>query len=237
MRPFLPLVVLLAAAPTAAAATIRAYDVRVQVGPTGAADVEAVIRVEDARGTLRVPAGFAGVTDLALVDGPDGTTVAAEPSAKQTLLRIVLAPSAPASATLTLRFRTGTVVAEGAAAGAPRLLRHALLNSQPDTIEAYTARVILPPGSRVHAIREVLPAARPADPLPRITPAKGDRADEVVLRAAQVMQGDTVSMRLELAARARSPFWMIAGLSLSVLYLVRFRDLVTSHPDVERRVS
>ncbi len=234
MRRLLTLVLMLAAARPAAAAGIRAYDVHVRVAADGTADVDAVLRLEAATGTLRIPAGFAEVSGLSLRAGPAGTSVVAEPSGKQTLMRIVLPASAPSSLTLSLAFHAGVVLSDGTGGTrAPRLLRHTLLNSQPDAIDAYLVRMVLPAGLRAHAVREALPARKPAETTPRVEFATVDGANTVVLHAAQVAQGEAVSAQVDTASTAPSPLWLIAGVSLSMLYLARFRDLVmpTSHSE------
>lgn len=224
-------------AQTAAAAGIRAYDVRVRVAPAGTAEVDAVLHLDDATGTLRIPAGFTEVTALSLVAGPAGTTVTAEPAGKQTVLRIAFPASTPSPVTVALTFRTGVVLSDvTGAAGAPRLLRHTLLNSQADPIDLYTVRVMLPPDVRAHAVREALPARKPVDTTPRVALAEVDGANGVVLRAVQMAQGDTVSMQVETAPASRSLLWIIAGASLSLLYFVRFRDLVEPSPASDTRI-
>lgn len=237
MKALLALGLVLATTATAAAAGIRTYDVRVRVAPSGTTEVTAVLRLTDAAGTLRIPAGFSDVSEVRLIDGPAGTLVAAEPAGTQTTIRIVLPESAPTAVTLSLAFRAGVVLKERAGTpGAPRLLRHALLNSQPDPIDIYTVRVALPSGSRAHAVREALPARRPADSQPRVALSAADGTNELVLRVAPLAQGETASMQVETASTSRSPIWMIAGAALALLYLVRFRDLVAPAPHSDTRV-
>jgi hypothetical protein len=43
---------------------------------------------------------------------------------------------------------------------------------------------------------------------------------------AKLEQGDDTSMQLEVVPSRRSLLWLAAGIALSALYLVRFRDLV-----------
>lgn len=236
MKALPALVVCLAMAATGAAADLRSYDLRVRVDGSGAATVDLVTRIDGAAAdVVLIPVGFPEVTGLRLVDGPAGTEIAVQPAGRQTHLRASLPAGVAWPVVLSFSFRTGTLVSGGVSPGAPRMLRQAILNTQPDTIDAYSIQVVLPHGLRVHAVREALPKLRTTEAGPRVALARVEGDDTATLRGSALAQGDSASMQLELAPVARSPLWLLAGTLLSLLYLVSFRSLVADASPSETR--
>jgi hypothetical protein len=79
---------------------------------------------------------------------------------------------------------------------------------------------------RAHAIREALPKLGKKEATPRVRLATIDSRNGARLQVARLLQGESASMQLELVPQKKSLGWLMAGLVLSILYLVSFRDLV-----------
>ncbi len=236
MRRLVVALVLLATASGARALEIRSCHVRLDVAEGGSARGTVSLHLAAVEpGRIAIPLGFADVQGLRLASAmPAGTTLTSVSGNGQTIVLVDLPQGVAPETTLSLAFEVRqafvvTKLAAGEKSTLPegsRLLRHALVNSQPATIGSYRAEVLFPDGMRAHAIREALPklGKKESEPRVRLTAIEGRNGAR--LQVARLLQGDSASMQLELVPRKRSPGWLIAGLILSVLYLVHFRDLI-----------
>lgn len=229
----LPLLLLIA---SPAAAGVRTYEVRLTPGANGAGRAVATVSLDAAvPGVATVPVGFARISQLHLETAPQGTSLASEARNGQTLVHVALPAGTAAQAVVSFGFTVaGAFVAPVPAAGEKAtlpagslLLRHALLNSQPDPIGCYRFEVVFPDGVRAHAVREALPKLRKTESVPRVQLEAIDGRPGARLQVDGLNQGATASMQIELVPASRSIGWLVAGLVLSVLYLVYFRDLVS----------
>jgi hypothetical protein len=235
MRPLALGLVLLLFASVAGAAEIRSYTVRIQVHDDGSGSVSAVVKIESAMpGAIAIPIGFAKVTDLRLTQGPAGMDIVVTAANGQTLVQAVLPGGVPPALTLAFGFSVQDVFlpvtpGPGERSTLPegsRVFRHALLNSQQAPIRSYTAEVMFPDGLRAHAIREALPKLRKSEVGPRVQLDDINATPGARLQVDRLAQGDSASMQIELVPQSRSVAWLIAGLVLSLAYLVYFKDLV-----------
>jgi hypothetical protein len=226
----------LSVAPATHAATVRSYELRITPGPDAAGRAVAVVTLDGATpGPVALPVGFARVSGLHLEEAPAGTTVTSEPQGGQTLVHATLPPATPAVTVLKFGFtvegffrRPAPTPGEKATLPAGGfLLRHAVMNSQPETIGRYLFEVTFPANLRAHAIREALPKLRKTESVPRVRLDAIDGQAGARLQVNGLAQGMTTSVQIEMAPRSRSLAWLVAGLVLSVLYLVYFRDLVS----------
>jgi len=220
----------------AGAVEISSYDVTVNVTEDGFAKGVATVRLNDAApGNVTIPLGFAAVSGIKLAAGPEGTTVSTTPLNGHTLVGIVLPEGAPREIEVGFTFSAGKLFGEGDGRsseqsqlpGGSKLLRLTFLNSQPTTIARYSAAAVFPAGMRAHAIREALPKLGRSEAGPRVKLCSVDSRPGARIHADRLLQGESASMQIELVREGRSPGWLIAGLVLSVLYLVYFRDLVS----------
>jgi hypothetical protein len=201
-------------------ADVRMYDLQVRIDATGAGEATLRLSLDH---TTRVPLAFATVTGLSIIDGPTGVVATIEDGGAQLRVLVALPADAPVPASVTLRFQVPVVLPRpvtkpGERAKLPAgvfLLKHAFVNTEPETIARYAVAFVFPPALRAHAVREgeVL--------LGEIDGAPGARLEVLAL-----VQGGTVGMQVELGPHARPWGWLLAGLVLSLLYLVSFRDLV-----------
>ncbi len=226
---------LLAAAPMSAA-EISSYALRLELAADGAGTASGVVHLAAAGpGGFDLPLGFGAPRALRLTAGPAGTTLAAVPQNGQSILHLVLPADTPPE--FELRFeltvsdlletpaaRTGEP--QGASPGDRRVFRHSLLSSQPTGVGGYRFEVVFPEGMRAHAIREALPKPRKGEAGPRALLQAIDGREGARLEVAGLAQGETASLQIELVRRSRSPAWWVVGIALSVLYLVKFKDLV-----------
>jgi len=226
---------LLLFASAASAAEIRSYAVRIEAHPDGSGSVSAVVQIESATpGAIAIPLGFATVADLRMIEGPAGTVLSASAANGQSLVQAVVPGGAPAALTIAFAFTTKDVFlpvapASGEKSTLPegsRVLRHAVMNSQPAPIRSYKAEAVFPEGLRAHAVREALPRLRKAEAGPRVLLDDIDGKTGARLQVDRLLQGESASMQVELVPQGRSVAWLIAGLVLSLAYLVYFRDLV-----------
>ncbi len=235
MRPVATLVLVLLAG-SAGAAEIRSLDLGLQVDPDGGGHATAVVRLEGSNeGGVLVPTGFPAVANLSLAEGPVGTTLEARPHNGQTIVRVAWPEGTPTPAAVTFELDVAGVLQRPASkAGEPEtsgatgrwVIRHALLNTEPGTIGTFRFTLELPGGVRAHAIREALPRLRKGEAGPRaLLEAVAGHAG-VRLEVAQLVQGETAAIQLEVVPGARSLVWLVIGVVLSLLYLVKFRDLV-----------
>lgn len=216
------------------AAELRSYTVRLEATESGASRGSLTVEVTGAdEGRFAIPLGLRA-EQVELVEGPAGTTVRAERLNGQLLAKVALPDSAGGAATIRLRFSVSGLFEEPTPAAGEkrtlpighRLFRHTLVNTQPAPIRRYRFELVFPAGIRAHAIREALPKLRKAEVGPRVQFDGLDSQAGARLQVDGLAQGDTASMQIELMPASRSLGWLIAGLVLSVLYLVYFRDLV-----------
>jgi hypothetical protein len=104
------------------------------------------------------------------------------------------------------------------------------VNTQPTLIKDFSFLAALPEGSRFQAIREQLPKQKKSEAEPRVRLGGENGRQSALLKIASLKQGDATSMQLEIVPNSRSLLWLLVGLILSALYLVRFRDLVARKP-------
>lgn len=235
MRALAALLLLLPAA-QAFAVEIRSLELRVQTDDQGSGRATALVQIEGAgAGSVVVPTGFPATSGLRLTQGPAGTTLVAQPHNGQTLVRIALPEGVPAQTSIGFELEvTGFFQRPTPKPGEPettrptgrRFFRHALLNTEPTSIGSYRIEVLLPDGVRAHAIRESLPRPRQGEAGPRAQLDGIDGRPGVWLQVDRLLQGETAVLHVELVPRSRSLVWLLAGVALSLLYLVKFRDLV-----------
>ena len=228
-----------ASAHAAPAAEIRSYVVHLVVSSTGSAEGSATIEVAGAaEGRLTVPLGFATAENVRVEEGPSGTTVAVTRGNGQVLVALAWPADAAAErATVTVKLRFAVpeafekvTPAAGEKSTLPadnRIVRHALVNSQPATVRGYRLEMVFPEGLRAHAIREALPKLRKTETGARVQLDEIDGQHGARLQVDRLTQGESASMQLELTPERRSPGWAVFGLALSLLYLYYFRDLVS----------
>lgn len=231
------LAVLPFAATAAAGATrVESYELRLTLSADGSGLAAATVHlVGCSAGSLLLPLGLPGANDLRLLDAPPGTAVDVVPAGGQANLRISLPEGVPESASLRVELPVAGLLVRQAAAsesdGSTAMLdrwtlRHALLATQPESIDRYRVEVVFPPGMRAHALRDALPRLRKGESLPRAGLTAIDGHPGAQLAVDRLVQGETAALQLELVRSERSPAWWIVGLVLSLVYLVRFRDLV-----------
>ncbi len=231
------LAVLPFAATAAAGATrVESYELRLTLSADGSGRAAATVHlVGCTAGSLLLPLGLPGANDLRLLDAPPGTAVDVVPAGGQANLRISLPEGVPESASLRVELPVAGLLVRQAAAsesdGSTAMLdrwtlRHALLATQPESIDRYRVEVVFPPGMRAHALRDALPRLRKGESLPRAGLTAIDGHPGAQLAVDRLVQGETAALQLELVRSERSPAWWIVGLVLSLVYLVRFRDLV-----------
>lgn len=232
----LGLLLVLTATPVSALA-IQTYTLHAEVAASGEAQVRGRVELAAcAPGEVVLPLGFAAVRDFRLSAAPSGATYTVAPAAEQSLLRLALPPGVQESCTIDFELTaTGLLVpasgpgGKGEAAAAERwTLRHTLLASREEPIGRYRAELVFPSGLRAHAVRDASPRLRKSEPGPRAALVEIDGRRGVRFEVGELRQGETAALQVELVPAARSPLWWVAGVALSVLYLYRFRDLVTS---------
>ncbi len=108
-----------------------------------------------------------------------------------------------------------------------RRVGHQLVQTQHLEIDRYRLRVILPAGFRVNEVLETTPPFNPkkASELPFELGEEHGRAS-VALVADGLVLGDRVGLELEAKSSRRSAALLIAGLLVSALYLIFFRDVL-----------
>lgn len=231
---------LLVLAPMAAGADISAYDLKLRTFADGSARANVTVTMDGATaGRISVPVGFAGIRDLTFGNGPAGTILSSSPVNGQTTVHIVLPDGVPARLTVSFSFGVpsafqDTPVGPGERRTLPagsRLFRHTLVNTEMLTLAAYRMEVSFPAGTRAQAVREWAPKLRKGEAGPRVKLGALPDGPGASLRVDRLKQGDTASMLIELVPASRSYGWLIAGVLLSVLYLVYFRDLVVTRAD------
>ena len=223
----------------ARSAEITRYATRVRIDPDGAGHAESTLDIAgDPSETVVIPLSHGSWTNIRLLEATAGL-VMDPPQDKAATIRVTLPPSSSAPSQLSFAFDVPGVFAkpEDPAAGAKltipresRTLRYAFVNSQVTLIRDFSVRVALPEGYRFQAIREQLPKQTKSEAEPRVRLGGEGNRQNALLRLANLEQGDDTSMRLEAVPGRPSLLWLVAGLVLSILYLVRFRDLVSRKP-------
>ena len=230
-RRLLPLLLLAA---SLGATEIKSYKVRLDTTADGTGKGTAeVILSACAPGRLNLPLGFSGITGLRLEDSPPRLKLEQGPTNGQALLHLDLAEAVTGEATVKFSFivpKAFVNIAPGPGekstfpAGS-RLFRHALVATQEGLIGAYRFELLFPQGTRAQAIREQLPKLGKFEAGPRVRLGKSEGRQNAVLQVAALKQGDDTSLALELVPERKSWGWLVAGLLLSALYLIYFRDL------------
>lgn len=232
------LAVLPFAATAAAGATrVESYELRLTVAADGSGQAAATVHLVGCSvGSLLLPLGLPGAKDLRLLEAPPGTAVDVVPAGGQANLRISLPEGVPESVLLRVELPVAGMLVRQAAAASESdgsmamlhrwTLRHTLLATQPESIGRYRVDAVFPPGMRAHALRDALPRLRKGESLPRAVLTAIDGRPGAKLTVDRLEQGETAALQLELVRSERSPAWWIVGLALSLVYLVRFRDLV-----------
>jgi hypothetical protein len=116
-----------------------------------------------------------------------------------------------------------------------RTVKFSFVNTQAAAIKSFGVLYVLPADMRVQAIREQLPKLKKSEVEPRVRLGAADGRQNAFLQMPGLKQGDAASMQLEAIPSSRSPLWLVAGLALSALYLVKFRDLVSGSRPTESR--
>lgn len=226
---------LLAMAFPARATEIGQYSTRLAVEPDGVGHATSTLVMTGGPSeTVEVPLSHRAWTNFRLTEAPEGLRVE-PPKAKAATVRVTL-PAEPADATRVIfTFDVPQVFAktEDPEAGEKltipresRTLRYAFVNTQASLIKDFEMLVTLPEGFRVQAIREQLPRQTKSEVEPRVRLGGEGGRQNALLQLTNLEQGDDTSMRLEVLPNRQSLVWLVAGVVLSVLYLVRFRDLV-----------
>ena len=223
----------------ARAAEIRGYATRLDVDAAGAGRASSTLVIAGKPSeTVDVPMSHRSFANVRIVEAAEGLRVE-PPAPGGGTLRVTLPPAAAAPIRLSITFdvpETFDPPPDPAAAEKPttplesRTLRYAFVNTQPALIRDFSFLVVLPEGSRFQAIREQLPKQKKSEAEPRVRLGGENGRQSALLRIASLKQGDATSMQLEIVPNGRSPLWLLVGLVLSALYLVRFRDLVARKP-------
>lgn len=231
-------VVVLFASATAAGAegpAITSYAVSLAATSDGRGAATAQLAISGAGpGSLALPVGFPGVTAVTVSGAPAGVTATARPVNGQSEVTLSLPDGVPGSFSVTLTMEVPEALQKTEPAPGERrtlpegtlVFRHALVNAERAAIGRYRLEVVFPDGYRAHAVREALPKLKKSEAGPRARLADIDGRAAAWLEVTKLAQGDAASLQVELVPAGRSPVWLIAGLLLSVLYLVYFRDLV-----------
>jgi hypothetical protein len=219
----------------AGAAEIREYTTRLDVDAAGAGRAASTFVIAGTPSeTLDVPMSHRSFANVRITDAAEGLRVE-PPAAGGATLRVTLPPAAAATSRLSITFDVPEAFdppPDPAAAEKPttplesRTLRCAFVNTQSTVIKDFSFLVVLPEGSRFQAIREQLPKQKKSEAEPRVRLGGENGRQCALLRIASLRQGDATSMQLESVPNRRSLLWLLVGLILSTLYLVRFRDLV-----------
>ncbi|HQQ77354.1 MAG TPA: hypothetical protein PLB01_08355 [Thermoanaerobaculia bacterium] len=220
----------------ASGAEIREYSTRLDVDAAGAGRATGTLVIAgNPSETLDVPLSHPAWANFRLGDASEGLRLE-PPAEKAATVRVTLPPAAGGSR-LSFTYDVPEVFAkaEDASAGMKltmprdsRTLRYAFVNSQVTVIKDFRVLVVLPEGVRFQAIREQLPKQTRSEAEPRVRLGGEGGRQTALLRLANLRQGDDTSMQLEAVPGRRSLLWLVAGVVLSVLYLVKFRDLVST---------
>lgn len=237
MKLFRLMTLALASSVLALAVDVPTYTVRLQAAPDGSGQALATLALAGcAPGTFNLPLGFTAVQDLRLEEPSAGIRLEASERNGMTQLKVTLPQDIPAKANLRFSFRLKQVfqvpkLKPGEKSPLPassRIFKHAFVNTQEYPIGAYRVEFLFPEGLMAQAIREALPKPAKNEVGPRVLLAKVERREAAILQFNKLQQGDDTSMAVELVPVRRSFGWLIAGLLLGGVYLVKFRDLVAT---------
>lgn len=220
------------------ATQIKSYEGQVDVAAEGSSRARLQLQLEKVRpGAFLVPlgAGLKPEGAVTLDSAPLGTTVKLVTSGERPHLELVFPESVEATSPVQLSFAVNKVLTEPKPRSSGKkilpdgslLLNHAFVNTQPYTIGSYRMAMSLPGDSRVHAVREELPKAKRSEIEPRVGLNGENGRQGALLQVADLKQGDSTSMSLEVVPDHRSFTWLIVGLALSIAYLFGFRHLVS----------
>ncbi len=239
MRPVRLLLLLLLQTALAAATRIQSYTIELHALQQGPGNATATVTlVGCAPGSLVLPLGFHSPEGLRLEDAPTGVKLDLGPRNGMASLHLTFPEDMPAQASLRFSFTLKEVfqvlqLAPGEKNPLPkgsRLFRHAFVNTQETPIGIYRLELLLPDGFMVQAIREQLPKPKKSEVLPRVLLSKSAGRQSAALQFTELHQGDDTSMVIELVPDRRSFGWLVAGLLLVGLYLIKFRDLIAKKP-------
>lgn len=219
----------------ARAAEITRYSTRLDVDPDGTGHATCTIVLAGGPSeTVEIPLSHGAWTNFRPAEASEGLRLES-PRAESETLRITLPAAATAPSRLTFTFDVPLALArvESPAPGSrptmpaeSRMFRYAFVNTQDTLIGDFRMLVTLPEGYRFQAIREQLPRQTRSEVEPRVRLGGEGGRQTALLRLANLRQGDDTSMLLEAVPDRRSLLWLVAGVALSGLYLVGFRDLV-----------
>lgn len=219
----------------AMAVDIPSYKVRLQAEPDGSGQAVATLALTGCTpGTFNLPLGFMAVQDLRIEEPAAGIRVESSERNGMTQLKVTLPPDVPAKTNLKFSFRLKQVfqvvkLKPGEKSTLPassRTFKHAFVNTQEGVIGAYRVEFLFPDGLMAQAIREQLPKPAKSEVGPRVLLTKLDGHQAAILQFNKLQQGDDTSTIVELVPTRRSYGWLLAGLLLGGLYLVKFKDLV-----------
>lgn len=192
-------------------------------------------------GRFVLPVGFGGMDRLEVHAAPDGVVLKPVPGKESSTLEIELPPGIAASNSLRFAFAAPDVLGrpknaageKAKIAADTQLLRHTFVNTGALEIGVYELSVQLPGDLRVQKIAEQLPRTKRSEVLPRVRLDRTDDRQGADLQLANMKQGDRTSMVLNVVSARHSYGWLLAGLALSLAYLVGFRSLVKADPSPE----
>ncbi|MCE1204204.1 MAG: hypothetical protein LWW79_06305 [Holophagaceae bacterium] len=229
------LLILLLPAALAAATRIESYTIQLHASPEGRGQATAILSLSNcAPGMLVVPLGFSAPEDLKIEGSPTGVWLELGPRNGMTSLHFHFPAGMPANATLRFTFEVKQVfqalqLAPGEKSTLPkgsRIFRHAFVNTQETPIGTYRLELLFPEGFMAQAIREQLPKPKKNEVGSRVLLSKTADHQAATLQFTDLHQGDDTSMILELVPTQRSIGWLLAGLLLGGVYLIKFRDLI-----------
>ncbi len=211
------------------AVRVALYEEEVSLDLSGDAVVTTRIELAgEAPARWWLPFGHEVAEDLA-VEPREGVAVAAVEVAGSGALELRTAASRGSLRSLTVRFTLPRLYDWSAPPEAfgNRRVAHQLVHTQPLEIDRYRLRMILPAGFRVNEVLRTTPPFNPkkASELPFELGEEHGRAT-VALVVDGLVLGDRVGLELEVKSARRSATLWIAGLLVSVLYLLFFRDVL-----------
>jgi hypothetical protein len=227
--------VLMLSSVLAMATDIQAYTIRLQAGSDETGKALGTLALASCTpGTLALPLGFSAIEDLRLEEPTAGVRLESSQRNGMTLLKFALPEDIPAKATLKFSFRLKQVfqivkLKPGEKSTLPassRSFKHAFVNTQEAVIGVYRVEFLFPDGLMAQAIREQLPKPAKSEVGPRVALSKLEGHQAAILQFNTLQQGDGTSMIVELVPTRRSFGWLLAGLLLGGIYLVKFKDLV-----------
>jgi len=240
MKNALVLVLLVLVPGLGRAAEISRYITNLAVDPDGGGHAASTLVIAGGPSeTVEIPLSHGSWANFRVTEASEGLRLD-PPQAKAGTVRVTLpaATSAPSRLTFSVDVPEAFVRAEDPANGdrltipwESRTFRYAFVNTQATPIKDFGMLVILPAGYRFQAIREQLPRQKKSEVEPRVRLGGSNGRQNALLRVTNLKQGDATSMQLEALPNRRSLLWLLAGLTLSALYLVYFRDLVSRKPE------